>query len=159
MKIAFNECIEYAAASMPPPIFHLYFPPSTFHFPLSTFHFPLSTFHFPLLPLSHRPAQIAGMLRTIAARHAIEVPPNLATIVSIARVQVSGDLSYADVYVSAITGSEAAVKFLTHRKGEMRAELARHLQAHRAPLLRFHIDEEGERVTKLERVLESLKKI
>ena len=71
-------------------------------------------------------------------------------------MKVSTDVSYADVYVSAITGGAEAVKFLTHRKGEMRAELAKQLQAHRAPVLRFHIDEEGEKVTKLERVLESL---
>ena len=99
------------------------------------------------------------MLRTIAARQMIEIPPNLATIVAIANVKVSADLSYADIFVTAITGAEAAVKFLAARKGQMRGELARSLQAHRAPILRFHTDEEGERVTKLERVLESLKKI
>ena len=97
------------------------------------------------------------MLRTIVARQTIEIPPNLATIVAIANVKVSADLSYADIFVTAITGAEAAVKFLTARKGRMRAELARSLQAHRSPILRFHIDEEGERVRKLERVLESLK--
>ena len=109
--------------------------------------------------MSHRPEQIAGIIRTIAARRTVEIPPNIATIVSIANVKVSGDLSYADIYLTAITGAEAAVKFLTHRKGEMRREIASQLQAHRAPLLRFKVDVEVQRVTKLDQVLESLKKI
>ncbi len=106
--------------------------------------------------MAHRPAQISGMIRTLAAGYAIQIPPTTANIVSIADVKVSSDLSYADIFVSAITGAPAAVKFLASKKGAMRKTLAAQMRTHRVPILRFKVDTETARVTKLDEILESL---
>ncbi len=106
--------------------------------------------------MAHRVPQIAGIIRTVAATHAVRIPPDKAIAVSITDVKVSADLSYADIFVSALEHPEAAVKILTSGKGEMRKELAGRLQAHRIPMLRFHVDKEGEKASRIDRLLESL---
>ncbi len=105
---------------------------------------------------SHRVAQVAGIIRTIAATHAVRIPPNIAVAVTVTEVKVSGDLSYADIFVNAIEHAEAAVKFLAARKGEMRKEIARKIQAYRAPLFRFHVDSEGQKASRIDELLQSL---
>ena len=106
---------------------------------------------------SHRIAQISGIIRTVAATHALQTPPNMATVVSVTDVRVSADLSYADVSVSAITNVEGAIKFLASQKGAMRKELAAKLQSHRVPILRFNVDTEGQRASRIDTLLDSLK--
>ncbi len=106
--------------------------------------------------MSHRAPQIAGIIRSLVAKIAIEVPPTVSGLVSVADVKVSTDLSYADIFVSAVDRSEAAVKFLASRKSRMRRELAAALQVHRVPLLRFHVDTEGQKVDRLDTLLRSI---
>jgi len=70
--------------------------------------------------------------------------PRLTGFPSITHVDVSPDLSTADVYMT-IMGTpgqqEAALNALKHSAGLMRAKLTRALQLRQAPFLRFHIDE------------------
>ena len=107
--------------------------------------------------MSHRAPQIAGIIRTLVATHALAIPPNLAKVVSVISVKVSADLSYADVYISALEGVEAAREFLSLRTSDFRRELASTLQLHRVPAFRFHVDTEGARANKLEKILDSLR--
>jgi ribosome-binding factor A len=115
-----------------------------------------SAFYILHFSLSHRAAQIAGVIRSFVARVALSIPPAVSGLVSVADVRVSADLSYADIFVSAVDRSDAAVEFLASRKGRMRRDLAEALKTHRVPALRFHVDVEGQKASRIDRLLESL---
>ncbi len=106
--------------------------------------------------MSHRPAQIAGIVRSVVARHATSIPPTTAKVVSVVEVKVSADLSYADVYLSAIDGVEHAIHTLKAQASEMRAELANDLKLHKIPTLRFHKDTTGEEGARIDDLLSKL---
>jgi len=61
---------------------------------------------------------------------------------SITKVDVSKDLSYADVHVSDIRGSasEKSVEGLRHAAGFIQSQLAETMHIRKIPRLRFHID-------------------
>ena len=70
--------------------------------------------------------------------------PRVSELISIVKVNVSGDLSYATVYVSAIEGSEKtkeSVKGLKSAAGFMRRELGKRLSLRKVPELRFVADD------------------
>ena len=70
--------------------------------------------------------------------------PRVSKMLSIVKLDVSGDLSYATVYVSAIEGSEKtkeSVKALKGMAGYLRRELGRGLTLRKVPELRFVADE------------------
>lgn len=75
--------------------------------------------------------ELADIFRTLK-------DPRIAPLVSIVRVDVSGDLSYAKIYVSAI-GSENAtentVKGLKSAAGYIRKELSERLHIRKTPSL------------------------
>lgn len=96
------------------------------------------------------------MIRSLVATHALAIPPNVAGLTSVVHVVVSADLSYADIFVNSLDRTEAAVKFLAGKKSQMRRSLAEALKVHRVPQLRFHIDTEGQRGERIDRILESL---
>ncbi len=70
--------------------------------------------------------------------------PRVSKMLSIVKLDVSGDLSYATVYVSAIEGSEKtkeSVKALKGAAGFLRRELGSRLSLRKVPELRFVADE------------------
>ena len=71
--------------------------------------------------------------------------PRLTGLPSITRVEVSPDLSNANVFMT-IMGTPgqqtAALNALKHSAGLMRAKLTRALQLRQAPFLNFQIDED-----------------
>lgn len=70
--------------------------------------------------------------------------PRVSKLLSIVKVDVSGDLSYATVYVSAIEGYEAtvqSVKGLKSAAGYLRRELGSRLKLRKVPELRFVADD------------------
>ena len=70
--------------------------------------------------------------------------PRVSKMLSIVKLDVSGDLSYATVYVSAIEGSEKtkeSVKALKGMAGYLRRELGLRLSLRKVPELRFVADE------------------
>ena len=81
--------------------------------------------------------ELTAILRTVKA-------PRVPGLVSIVRVEVSNDLSYAKVYISSMDGLEAAktaVKGLTSAGGYVRHELGRALHLRHVPELRFVADD------------------
>jgi ribosome-binding factor A len=70
--------------------------------------------------------------------------PRLEHMASITHVEVSSDLSYADVSVS-VMGTEgeqrAYIKGLQHAHGVLQKMVARNLQTRTCPTLRFHLDQ------------------
>ena len=82
--------------------------------------------------------ELTAILRTVK-------DPRVTTgLISIVRVDVTRDLSYATVFVSAMDGLEAAkkaVKGLTSAAGYMRRELGLALKLRHVPELRFVADD------------------
>ena len=86
--------------------------------------------------------------------------PRVSKLLSIVKVDVSGDLSYATVYVSAIEGFEATVtstKALKGAAGFLRHELGARLKLRKIPELRFVADDSIERSANISRIIETFK--
>ena len=84
--------------------------------------------------------------------------PRVSKLLSIVKVDVSGDLSYATVYVSAIEGFEAtvsSVKALKGAAGFLRRELGARLSLRKVPELRFVADDSIEQSANISRIIES----
>ncbi|HSO26722.1 MAG TPA: 30S ribosome-binding factor RbfA [Anaerolineales bacterium] len=84
--------------------------------------------------------------------------PRLAGI-SVTDVMVDRELAYANVYVSALEGSERAEEVLAgleHASGYLRRSLAQSIDTRIFPRLRFHWDATFERADKIERLIASL---
>jgi ribosome-binding factor A len=79
--------------------------------------------------------------------------------VSITDVSVDRELTYADIYVSSVQGSESADEVIAgfrRASGYLRSELARRVDLRIFPKLRFHWDPTPERSEKIEQLLDSL---
>lgn len=84
--------------------------------------------------------------------------PRVSKLLSIVKVDVSGDLSYATVYVSAIEGNEKtieSVKALKGAAGYIRRELGAKLKLRKVPELRFVADNSIEHSANISRIIES----
>ncbi|MBR7132370.1 MAG: 30S ribosome-binding factor RbfA [Clostridia bacterium] len=86
--------------------------------------------------------------------------PRISKLLSIVKVDVSGDLSYATVYVSAIEGFEAtvaSVKALKGAAGFLRRELGARLKLRKVPELRFVADDSIEQSANISKIIDSFK--
>ena len=84
--------------------------------------------------------------------------PRLSGI-SVTDVTVDRELTYADIYVSALEGvarSEDVLMGLEHAQGYIRRELSQRIELRVFPRLRFHWDATFERAEKIERLIASL---
>lgn len=84
--------------------------------------------------------------------------PRLAGI-SVTDVRVDRELAFADIYVSALEGSERAEEILDgleHASGFLRSELASRVDLRTFPRLRFHWDPSFERAERIEQLIASL---
>ena len=74
--------------------------------------------------------------------------PRISDMLTVVKVDVSGDLSYAQVYISAIDGIDAAkrsVKGLESAQGYIRKQLGSRLHLRKSPELRFIADDSIEK--------------
>ena len=86
--------------------------------------------------------------------------PRISKLLSIVKVDVSGDLSYATIYVSAIEGYEStvnSVKALKGASGFLRRELGSHLSLRKVPELRFVADDSIEHSANISKIIDSFK--
>ena len=84
--------------------------------------------------------------------------PRVSKLLSIVKLDVSGDMSYATVYVSAIEGKEKtleSVKALKNAAGYVRRELGSRLSLRKVPELRFIADDSIEISAKISRIVNS----
>ena len=96
--------------------------------------------------------ELTAILRTVK-------DPRVTGLISIVRVDVTRDLSYATVYVSAMDGLEAAktaVKGLVSAAGYMRRELGMALKLRHVPELRFVADDSIAYSSHIARTLEQM---
>ncbi|MBO5746975.1 MAG: 30S ribosome-binding factor RbfA [Clostridia bacterium] len=84
--------------------------------------------------------------------------PRVSKLLSIVKVDVSGDLSYATVYVSAIEGYDKtveSVKGLKNAAGFLRRELGLRLKLRKTPELRFIADNSIEHSARIAGIIDS----
>jgi ribosome-binding factor A len=81
--------------------------------------------------------------------------------VFISGVKVDRELAYADIYVSALEGSERAdeiIEGLQHAQGYLRRGLSQRIELRTFPRLRFHWDPTAEKAARIEEILASIHK-
>ncbi len=86
--------------------------------------------------------------------------PRVSKLLSIVKVDISGDLSYATIYVSAIEGYEttvSSVKALKGASGYLRRELGSRLKLRKVPELRFIADDSINISANISRIIENIK--
>ncbi len=87
--------------------------------------------------------------------------PRVSKLLSVVKVDVSGDLSYASIYVSAIEGKEKtaeSVKALNKgAAGFVRSELGRRVKLRKVPEIKFIADDSIEKSTEISRIIDSFK--
>lgn len=89
----------------------------------------------------------------------MEVADPRLSNVSITKIRVDREISFADVFVSSLEGSQEAeliINGLDHAKGFLRSELARRVQLRHFPRLRFHWDPSPEHADRIDQLLASL---
>ena len=87
--------------------------------------------------------------------------PRISKLLSIVKLDVSGDMSYATVYVSAIEGNEKtkeSVKALKGAAGYLRRELGSKLKLRKVPELRFIADDSIEISANISKIVNSFEK-
>ena len=87
--------------------------------------------------------------------------PRVSKLLSIVKLDVSGDMSYAKVYVSAIEGREKtveSVKALKNAAGYIRRGLGSRLKLRKVPELRFVADDSIEISANISRIVNSFDK-
>ena len=96
--------------------------------------------------MSRRTERLASMIQRELAMIILRElnDPRLVGLPSITRVEVSEDISIADVYVSIMApeGKQtAALNALKHSAGLMRTRLTKVMEIRQVPFLKFHLDE------------------
>ncbi|MBQ7101639.1 MAG: 30S ribosome-binding factor RbfA [Clostridia bacterium] len=92
-------------------------------------------------------------------RDEIKDPRVQGKLLTVVRVEVSGDLSYAKCYISAMEGLEAAqeaVKGLKNAAGYIRREVGQALRLRKTPELRFVADDSIEHGMSIAKMLKDL---
>ena len=85
--------------------------------------------------------------------------PRITGLVSIIRVEVSPDLSYAKVFVSCVGGdTDMATKGLKSAAGFVRRELASRMKIRKTPEIRFIPDDSIAHSAKISRILKDIEK-
>ena len=88
-----------------------------------------------------------------------EISDPRLTGVSITDAKIDRELSYADIFFSALEGSERAKEILEafeHAQGYLRRELSQRVDLRTFPRLRFHWDPTFEKAERIERIIASL---
>ena len=95
--------------------------------------------------------ELADLLREVK-------DPRVSKLLSIIKLDLSGDMSYATVYVSAIEGYDKtveSVKGLKSAAGYLRRELGARLKLRKTPELRFIADDSIEHSAKIAKIIDS----
>ena len=96
--------------------------------------------------------ELSAMLRELK-------DPRISKLLSIVRVEVSGDLSHCKVNVSAIEGFEKtkeSVEGLTSASGFIRRELTNRLHLRKCPEMKFIADDSIEHSTQISKLIKDV---
>lgn len=113
------------------------------------------------MPSNIRLKRISDRIRELLAEMLVkEVADPRVGGISVTDVKVDRELTYADVFVSAVEGEERSKEVLEGLKsasGYLRSSLAARVDLRVFPRLRFHWDPTPERADHIERMLASLR--
>ena len=87
--------------------------------------------------------------------------PRVSKLLSIVKAQVSGDMSYATLYVSAIEGEEitkSSVAALNKAAGYIRRELGMRVKMRKVPEVRFIADDSINHSARISTIIDSFEK-
>ena len=101
--------------------------------------------------MSKRTEMLASVIREAINPVLLECMP-LFGVVSITEVDVSDDVSFATVYISALEEPEKALQYLQKKQRSLQKSLVR-LERNKIPKLRFRIDERTERGQRIDQIL------
>lgn len=85
--------------------------------------------------------------------------PRINTMTTVTRVEVTRDLSFANIYISVLGDEDAkknAIEGLTSAKGFIRKEIGRNLDLRHVPEPRFHLDESIEQAIHMSELIKEL---
>lgn len=102
--------------------------------------------------MSKRPAMLASVIRESIAPMLRTCPPECG-IVAITDIDVSPDISFATVYISALREPKLALEYMEQQRMTMQRGLSA-LHRKRIPMLRFRIDPRPERAGRLDQLLQ-----
>jgi ribosome-binding factor A len=113
------------------------------------------------MPTQLRMQRIADRIREELSEMVVTLvsDPRLSGI-SITGAKVDRELTFADIFVSAVEGKERAPEVLEglhHASGFLRSQLAARIELRVFPRLRFHWDPTPERADNIERLLATLR--
>lgn len=112
-------------------------------------------------PPSHRPERVAELIRQAVGEFLTgKVRDPRIGFVTVTGVEVSPDLSHANVRVSVMGSDEEKAKSLEGLASAaryLRAQLARELRLRTSPELHFHLDRGIAHAQRIDRVLKELK--
>lgn len=107
-----------------------------------------------------RQQRIADRIREELAEMLLqEVSDPRLSGVNVTDVTVDRELTYAEIYVSALEGQERSrevLEALEHARGFLRRTLSERIELRVFPRLRFHWDPTAERAERIERIIASL---
>src|ERR1700716_4316311 len=110
---------------------------------------------------SHRPERVAELIRqTVAAFLTGNVRDPRIGFVTVTRVEVSADLSHANISVSIMASDEEKTRSLEGLASAarfLRSQLARVLPLRTCPELHFHLDRGLEHAQHIDKVLKEIK--
>lgn len=113
------------------------------------------------MPSALRMQRIADRIREELSEMVVrEISDPRLNGISITGAKVDRELSYADIFVSAVEGRERAPEILEglqHASGFLRRQLADRIDLRVFPRLRFHWDPTPERADNIERLLAELR--
>jgi ribosome-binding factor A len=113
-------------------------------------------------PSRRRPEQVGELIRQVIAEALVtDVRDPRIQLVTVTRVEVSADLSFARVSVAAHGEPEAreqALEGLASAAGFFRSRVARALSTRVTPELRFELDKGVEHAARIDRILAELKR-
>ena len=108
----------------------------------------------------HRAQRIADRIQEELAKLLLfEVTDPRLGGVSVTEVRVDRELAYANIFVSALEGSERKDEILAgceHAKGYLRHQLAKRVDLRRFPRLRFHWDPTPEQAARIDELIASM---
>jgi len=111
--------------------------------------------------MSHRLERLGSLVRQIVSEAIMTrvSDPRVSRFTTITRVDVSADLSFADVYISTLGDAGAqrtSLRGLQSARGLIQSIVARELATRTCPTLRFHEDDSIKRGIETIRAIEQL---
>lgn len=114
----------------------------------------------PIMKLERR-KKAEAIAKKLISRYLITEYPELSEtygLVTVTGVEISSELSYIDIYVSALKDKETLTKTLAEYAHSIHRLLAKNIELVKVPKVRFRYDESGETLWEISHIISNLDK-